>query len=242
MRPRALPLFIYSSETVDDANYTKIRGAARGNQVNPGDPVDPILDALFSSDVRVGRRVYPGWYAASLGRFKPNRLDVERMRRAIGGIPRVDPQLYDILFNSETREWVIVKWSADLDIIGYVGRSFVYEMIERPIEVYEIDARRRGPSSLSEKDWLHLRAHCVTLHDARAISKRTFDAQNKVKLDRATEIGDQEHDMLSYHHQMFRKLGEESGMAFATPAEMAAKFGGSAHDWDPDYIPGMERR
>jgi hypothetical protein len=219
-----------------------VRGAAKGNQNDPSDPVDPILDLLGLNDVRVGSRIYPAWYAASVGRFRPNPEDVDRMRRAIAGIPRVDPMRYDILFNHETREWVIVKWVPEDEPYGYLtSKLFLIETVERPVEVYEIDARRRSPSTLSERDWFHLRANCITLVGPAELDRRMKETQAQIKKDRELKRQDREHDFLGYYQKLFQRIGEETGLANATPQEMAAKFGGKAADWNPDFIPGIPR-
>lgn len=139
------------------------RGAAVGEGYNPNNPVDPLIEFLYSMMERHGELNVPPEFALSFGRFRAHPRDVARMRRALRGIPRVDPEDYDILFNAESREWMIVKWVSMTQAVGEVpGLGFLYETVREPWPVYQIDARRRSPESLSDVDWLRLqigRAH-----------------------------------------------------------------------------------
>src|SRR5690606_5951477 len=79
---------------------------------------------------------------------------VARVRSALRGIPGVNAEEYDLLFNSELREWTIVKWVDLPEPRNYVpGLGYTVEVVREPFPVYEIDARKRGPASLSDLGW-----------------------------------------------------------------------------------------
>ena len=214
------------------------RGAALGEPGNPENPVDPLIEFLTADYVRVGDRNYPPQFADTLGRYRPNPRDVERVRDALRGIPGVNPEDYDLLFNSELREWTIVKWVDLPEPRNYVmGLGDVIEVVREPYPVYEIDARKRGPGSLSDLDWTRLRRRCTRLRDPGEIDREIYEHNLRVTQEQGVPE-EAELAFAEYFHRLFRKIGEETGVAYATPEEMAKKYGGRPQDWDPDYIPG----
>lgn len=215
---------------------------AQGIELGEGrDPLDEFYAAvefLTHGYRRVGDRNYPPQFYAGLA-HRAHPADVARMRRALAGIPRLDPRDYDILLNAETQEWSIVKWIALPEVVMVVPDGTVLvQVIREPFPVYDIDARKRSPMSLGEKDWERMRSLCVTMRDPAAITGDLRESQAAHDRDRAREAADFEHDLLSYYHAAIRREAEETGMAYASPEEMARRFGGRPQDFDPDYIPG----
>ncbi len=216
------------------------RGAALGEAHNPADPVDPIIEMLMAMMRRVGDRHYPPQFVGSLGAFEADPQDVARMREAISGLPRVDPEDYDILFNAMERQWAIVKWVDMTQGWGDVpGIGYLYETVYEPWPVYEIDARYRSPASLGDTDWARLRSRCSTVRDPDELDAELRALNMAARQEQNDELEDQEEGFLEYYHGLFREVAEELGIDGLSPEEAARRFGGHPLDWDPEHVPGM---
>lgn len=198
-------------------------------------PLEELLDALEDADWRqIGDRNYPPHYFYALGRYRAADEDVARMRAALDGIPRVDPRLYDILFNPLLRTWDIVKWVALPEPIGTVpGIGYCSRVILEPIDVYSIPATQRDPSTLGEQDWLYMRRWCTTTRGGDVLSAelRESELRRLAALEQEREAA--EHDLAGYLRGLLKRLNAETGLGDLTPDEMARRFGGTAADWNP---------
>lgn len=218
-----------------EAQAQTFRGAGVGEAYNPNDPIDPIIEFLYAMMVRRGDRNYLPEFSSGL-RFRASPRDVARMRRALTGIPRVDPEDYDILFNGESREWMIVKWIQMPQAIGEIpGFGFLYETVRESWPVYQIDARRRSPESLSDRDWARLRARCVTIRDIEELDDELLEAEERRAAAEQDEITDEDMYMLDTYQSAFREVAEQLGVDTLEPEEAARRFGGRPEDWDPDH-------
>lgn len=212
------------------------RGAAVGEAYNPRNPIDPLIEFLYSMMMREGDRNLPPEFALSSGRFRASPRDVARMREALSGTPRVRPEDYDILFNSESREWMIVKWVEMTQAVGDVpGFGFLYETVREPWPVYQIDARRRSPESLSDADWTILRSRAVTLRDIDELDAEEEERQLAPRQAERDAVMDQDGEMLETYQSAFREVAEALGVDQLEPEEAARRFGGRPEDWDPDH-------
>jgi hypothetical protein len=195
--------------------------------------LEELLAALGDADwVKVGDRNYPPHYFYSLGRYTANPEDVDRMRSALGGIPRVDPSLYDILFNAVLHTWDIVKWVSLPEPVGTVG-SYGYgsAVVLEPIDVYSIPARKRDPSTLGELDWNWLRRWCTTTNGG-ALLNQDLAASEQARLAHLEEQRrEHEGELAEYLHGLARRIRDATGYGELSPEQMASRTGTDVSEW-----------
>jgi hypothetical protein len=198
-------------------------------------PLDELMDVLQDADWRqVGDRNYPPHYFYALGRYRAADEDVARMRRALDGIPRVDPDAYEVLFNPLLRTWDIVKWVPLPEPMGAVsGLGYASRVVLEPIDVYSIPATLRDPSTLGEQDWLYMRRWCTTTRGGDVLSAelRASELRRLAALEQEREAA--EHDLAGYLRGLLMRLNTETGLGDLPPDEMARRFGGAASEWAP---------
>jgi hypothetical protein len=194
---------------------------------------DPLLEILEADWVCIGDRNYPPQYFYSLGRYRAHEEDVERMRRAISGLPRVHAADYDILFNAVTLTWDIVKWVALPEPLGLLGAraGFTSRVVREPFDVYSIPAGRRDPSTLGELDWLFLRRFCVTTRGGDEITDYQQEQAQQRIADHEREREAAEHDLGGWMLNLLRRINEETGYGDLPPEEMARRTGTPVHEW-----------
>lgn len=183
-----------------------------------------LLDQFFeelgiSGWVREDRKAYPPMYAYSLGRYRTNAAAIRKMREAIKTVPRVDPELYDILFNVEggTIEmegptWDIVKWIEMPEMAGLIpGAGYMAAIVLEPYPIYHLPARR-DPMSLSDSDWNHLFAASTTLKGGDQISREIRESNRKKKERRHESRADDDLQMAKYMRGAFKDFAEDKGI------------------------------
>lgn len=194
---------------------------------------DPLLDVVDAPWKQLGDRNYPPWYFYSLGRYTAHPQDVERMRQAIRGTPRVIPERYDILFNALLHTWDIVCWAPATESILLAGEPAVRAVLE-PVDVYSIPAKSRDPGTLGEWDWEQMRRRCVTLRGGDTITEEMKAANAEWQRAEEARLADAEYDLASYYKGLFRRMADETGLGDLPPEEMARRFGGLPAEWDMD--------
>lgn len=234
MRP--FPIF-----GADEEQTHVFRGAGVGNVLDPSDPVDPLHEYITAEWYMVGDKEYPPWYYHALGRFRPNEKDVERIRAALAGIPRLNVRDIDVMFNGMTRCWEVIKWIDQPGGQSYIpGLGWVTPVIRMPIDIYTILPHGRSPETMGERDFAWMRRNCTTLRDPGDITADMNESNETARRERLRQLEDAEYDAAGYFHAGIRKEAEESGIAYATPEQMAKMFGGEPWMYDPDYAPGDE--
>lgn len=220
----------------EEAEGITFRGASVGNVLDPNDPVDPLYEYLTAEWFMVGDKEYPPWYYHALGKFKPNPADVERIREELAGIPRLDVEDIDLLFNGMIRCWEIVKWVAEPGGQTFIpGLGWVTTVIRMPVDIYTIEPFGRSPATLGERDFAWMRRNCITLRDPGEISAESRAYNEEMARDRERRRQDAEYDAALYFHAGIRREAEESGLDRATPEELAKLLGGEPWMYDPDY-------
>lgn len=210
------------------------RGAALGTALNPLDPRDPLREYLTAEWFMVGDREYPPWYYHSLGAYRANPEDIERVRDALAGVPRLPVEEIDILFNGMTRCWDIVRWYREPGGQVHVpGLGWVTTVISMPADIYTILPEGRTPDSLGERDFTYMRSVCTTLRDPGTIAAEGQAHTEAVERDKKRRQQDEDEDFASYYQTMIRRAAEETGLDTATPEELASKLGGQP--WMYDY-------
>ncbi|HET7321072.1 MAG TPA: hypothetical protein VFI96_01135 [Longimicrobiaceae bacterium] len=198
------------------------------------DADEATLAVLAAPWKQRGDRNYPPFYYYALGRYMASPRDVTRLRNALRGIPRVDPSRYDILFNSLTIEWDVVKWCDLPEPMGYLNGRHAVRTVLEPEPVYSIDAKTRNPSTLGAVDFERLRSLCVSLRGGSVVDAE-IDAENeRWQADMERELQDREYDLASYYRGVFKQAAEETGIGDLPPEEMARRFGGLPNEWDPE--------
>lgn len=228
------PFPVFGSEDEDDS--ITFRGAAVGNVLDPNDPVDPLYEYLTAEWYMVGDKEYPPWYYHALGKFRASPRDVERIRRALECVPRLDTRDIDVLFNGMTRCFDVVKWVAQPGNQRFVpGLGWMTSVIRMPIDIYTILPHGRSPETMGERDFAWMRRNCTTLRDPGEITADMDRANEEIRRDRNRALEDQEYDAAGYYHAGIRREAEESGIAYATPEQMAKVFGGEPWMYDDNY-------
>lgn len=201
---------------------------------DPGaDYADPLLEILDAPWVAVGERNYPPHYFYALGRYPVHAAAIERMRRALAGTPRLNPADYDILFNSVTQQWDIVKWCPMPEPVGALGGyGHMTRVVLEPIDVYSIPARERDPFSLGEADWTFLRARCVTTRGGQVVNDEIEENNHAALAALEAEREAAEHDLAGWMRGLLRKLNDETGYGDLSPEEMARRTGTPVSEWE----------
>ena len=88
---------------------------------------------------------------------------------------------------------------------------------------------------MGERDFAWMRRNCTTLRDPGDITADMDRANEEIRRDRNRALEDQEYDAAGYYHAGIRREAEESGIAYATPAQMAKVFGGEPWMYDENY-------
>lgn len=182
-----------------------------------------VLDAMGVMDwARIGNRAYPPQYALSLGSHQPNPVAVSRLRDKLGRIPRVDPMMYDILFNAEGGDfmrdgptWDVVKWMQVPELqgwlpgMGWITSTFMFE----PYPVYSIPAVERSPMSLGDLDYQVLLKNSTVMRGGGGQITRDIRERNAKKQEaRKATRADQDRDFADYYRGLFKKAAEEQGL------------------------------
>lgn len=164
-------------------------------------------------------RAYPPYYAYALGRYRVNPAAVEKMRRAIRTVPRVDPEDYDILFNVEGGSieftgpsWDIVKWVAMPELSGIVpGAGFMTSIVWEPYPIYHFPAHR-DPMSLGDEDWMHLFHYANAIRGGDAIDQEIRDANEDRLEEKRRRRADEDLAFAEHNRDRFKTIAEERGI------------------------------
>lgn len=184
--------------------------------------INPLFWELFqvSDWHREAERAYPPNYVYGMRRFPCPPGALAKLRRFLRTIPRARPEDYEILLNIEGSDftkpgptWDIVKWMAVPEVQGFVpGIGSVVNVGYEPFPVYHISALERGPLSLSDRDWDHLRKVCTTGQDPREISERLLDRNMKRQMEEEQRREDWELDFAEYYRDLYKVVAEELGI------------------------------
>ncbi len=171
-----------------------------------------MLDLFVETEfVERDGMAYPRCYGL-VRRFPCQPEARTRMREALGRMPRVNGDDYDILFNSEHSTWDIVKWVRAPKWIGDIpGLGPMVGIIREPFSVYTIPASR-SPVTLGERDWEIMRRNSVTLRDPQALTAELLEHNLAKRADRAGVQADADRDFADYYRDAFRRQAEELGV------------------------------
>lgn len=197
-----------------------------------------VLDALLmeignAPFIEEEGRNWPPHYFFARSRYVAPREDVERMRSALRGLPRVDPSSYDILFNAIAGTWDIVRWVEMPEPMGVVpGHGRMTRVVLEPFDVYSIDASRRSPATLGEVDWAAMRRLCVTMRGTDAITEALDQGNRAVWEAQEAERQAAEADAGEYMRALLLRINSETGYGDLPPEEMARRTGTDVEEWE----------
>lgn len=206
-------------------------------------PMDELLSLVMDGDVvSEGDRNYPFHYWLGMAKYRAHPDDVDRMRRGIASVPRVQPELYDILFNGITRCWDIVKWVAMPEPVGVIdGYGFISRVVYEPVDVYSIRAWLRDPSTLGEADFIHMRRWAVTTRGGEKLTEELHESDQRRLAALEAERAAAEADTAEYLHKLLKRMRDETGLGDLSPEEMAARNPGTrAAHWKTYGENGLE--
>lgn len=198
----------------------EILGAALDLGIH-GDLLEQLLSEFEATGwIRRNGRAYPDCYAFALGRYRAHPRAVDRMRRALRSVPRVDPDDYDILFNVEGGDpahtgptWDVVKWLRVPEMLGWLpGHGWSAVVLLDPFPVYCLPAPR-SPLSLSDFDFNQMRRNATTLRSGgEGLNREMLENNLKRQADRQAERSEADLDFAEYYRTHFRRTAEELGI------------------------------
>lgn len=197
----------------------QIMGAAQGVGFS-----DALLEMFYEEfDLtewrRERNRAYPPYYAYAKGRYPANPRAVEKLRRNLRRVPRVNPEDYDILLNIEGSSWIedgptwdIVKWVSWPEFSGVVpGVGVMTVVCYEPLPIYHIPAWR-SPLSLGDSDFNEILRNAVTIRGGEEISEEILES-NRAKYEAAqARRMDEDLDFAEYYRGLFKKTAENLGI------------------------------
>lgn len=170
---------------------------------------------------RVDGRAYPPYYAYSLGRYRANPAAKKKLRRALQTVPRVDPELYDILFNIEGGSlelegptWDIVKWVPWPELTGLVpAAGYMTAVVWEPYPIYHFPAAR-DPMTLGDEDFNHLFRYSTTLREGggEEIDQEILERNKKREESERRRQASEDLGFAHYYRDAFKEFAEERGI------------------------------